>query len=66
MIKVLNNAAPKGDGAPEQILTMEMVNAGLKAFREWDPEKIEAAGMVCEVFFAMLGECQKLRGGKFR
>jgi hypothetical protein len=65
MIKVLDRAVRNGDGAPEQVLTIEMVNAGLKAFREWDPEKLEAAGMVCEVFFAMLAECKTL-GGKFR
>jgi hypothetical protein len=40
-----------GAAAP---LTLEMVNAGLSAFREWNPTELEAAGMVCEVFFAML------------
>ena len=60
----VDKAAPKGDGAPETILTMDMVNAGLKAFREWNSEKLEAAGMVCEVFFAMLEKCPRLN--KFR
>jgi hypothetical protein len=55
---------PSGDSSGEAgapvILNMDMLNAGLRAFRGWNPAELEAAGMVCEVFFAMLAECPQL------
>jgi hypothetical protein len=37
-------------------LNMAMISAGVRAFKAWDPHKLEVEGMVCEVFFAMLRE----------
>jgi hypothetical protein len=62
MNKVLDNAAPEGVGAPtNQILTMEMLDAGIRAYQSWNPDELEAPGMVAEVFVAMLKASPRLR-----
>jgi hypothetical protein len=40
-----------------QILTMDAINAGLRAFRERPSSDAEPVELVCEIFFAMLKRC---------
>ena len=56
-----------GGGGSERnkVLNIEMIRAGTRAFRAWDPRALEAERMVCEVFFAMLGECNKIEMTQF-
>ena len=59
------SARDKNIDARKKFLNTEMIRAGMRAFQSWDPRASEAEGMVCEVFFAMLRECNKLEMTQF-